>query len=261
MSQAGRAGSAGGGSSGIVTIDGDTGSMTGSTVTISGGTTGLTTTAATATMDVTGTLNVAHGGTGDAAFTVYAPVCGGTTTTGVLQSASTGIATSGFVLTSNGNAALPSFKAAAGGPSVYFSATISSATFTNTGGSSYTMLWDTASANVGGGLSLATGVFTAPTTGLYSFSGFMTWENFASTTILMGASVNSATSLLISWYCNPVTMKDLGSNRLAVPFVFSQFLTAADTIEVIMSSADNLTGLGTIGGNVWAQFNGQSVGF
>lgn len=59
-----------------------------------------------------GTAVVAGGGTGVTSFTAYAPVCGGTTTTGVLQSASTGFGTSGFVLTSNGSAALPSFQAA-----------------------------------------------------------------------------------------------------------------------------------------------------
>lgn len=60
-----------------------------------------------------GTAVVAGGGTGDTSFTAFAPICGGTTTTGALQSASTGIATSGFVLTSNGSSALPSFQAVA----------------------------------------------------------------------------------------------------------------------------------------------------
>lgn len=100
---------------GITTIDGDAGSVTGSTVTISGGTTGLTTSGASTTLDLTGTLVVANGGTGDASFTAYAPVCGGTTTTGALQSASTGIGTAGFVLTSNGASSLPTFQAAGGG--------------------------------------------------------------------------------------------------------------------------------------------------
>jgi hypothetical protein len=58
-----------------------------------------------------GTAVVAGGGTGDTSFTAYAPVCGGTSTTGALQSASTGISTSGFVLTSNGASSLASFKA------------------------------------------------------------------------------------------------------------------------------------------------------
>ena len=47
--------------------------------------------------------------------TPYAPVCAGTTATGALQVASTGLSTSGYVLTSNGASALPSFKAAPSG--------------------------------------------------------------------------------------------------------------------------------------------------
>lgn len=62
-----------------------------------------------------GTAVVAGGGTGIATTTAYAPICGGTTATGALQAATTGFSTSGYVLTSNGNAALPSFQAAAGG--------------------------------------------------------------------------------------------------------------------------------------------------
>ena len=90
----------------VTTIDGDAGSATpaAGVITISGGTTGLTTAASGSTVDLTGTLVVANGGTGDASFTTYAPVCGGTTATGALQSASTGISTSGFVLTSTGAA-------------------------------------------------------------------------------------------------------------------------------------------------------------
>ncbi len=240
--------------------------------------------------NVNGTLDVLSNGTGginlgtnatahatnvgtstaSATLVLNAPAAGmtiGGFTEGAVITSSSGVVstvtgTAGFVLTANAAGTAPSFKAAGGGgPSVYFSGTISSATFTNTGGVPYTMLWDTAPINVGAGLNTSTGVFTAPTTGMYSFSGFMTWENFATTTILMGASINSATIQLITWYCNPVTMKDLGSNRLAVPFAFYQQLTAGDTVEIIMSSADNLVGVGTISPNVWAQFNGQSVGF
>ncbi len=58
-----------------------------------------------------GTAVVAGGGTGAVTFTAYAPVCGGTTSTGVLQSADTGIGSSGFVLTSTGAASLPTWQA------------------------------------------------------------------------------------------------------------------------------------------------------
>ena len=66
-----------------------------------------------------GTAVVAGGGTGDVSFTAFAPVCGGTTTTGALQSATTGISTTGFVLTSTGAASLPTFQAVGIGSLVF----------------------------------------------------------------------------------------------------------------------------------------------
>lgn len=60
-------------------------------------------------------IETVQGGTGLTSVTAYAPICGGTTSTGTMQSADTGIATPGFVLTSNGNAALPTWQANSGG--------------------------------------------------------------------------------------------------------------------------------------------------
>lgn len=71
-----------------------------------GGTVDLTT-------DVTGVLPVANGGSGVSSLTAYAPIFGGTTSTGPVQSGSVG--TAGQVLTSNGAGALPTFQSAAGG--------------------------------------------------------------------------------------------------------------------------------------------------
>lgn len=68
--------------------------------------------------DITsGQLGVANGGTGAASLTAYEPVCGGTTSTGAVQSCGTGQSNSGYVWTSNGASALPSWQAAAGGVS------------------------------------------------------------------------------------------------------------------------------------------------
>lgn len=55
-------------------------------------------------------VSVANGGTGDSTLTAYAPLCGGTSTTSPIQSASTGQSSSSYVLTSNGSSALPSFQ-------------------------------------------------------------------------------------------------------------------------------------------------------
>lgn len=60
------------------------------------------------TTGVTGTLPVANGGSGVASLTAYAPLFGGTTSTGAVQSGTVG--TTGQVLTSNGSGALPTFQ-------------------------------------------------------------------------------------------------------------------------------------------------------
>lgn len=62
-------------------------------------------------------LTVANGGTGDASLTAYAVLCGGTTSTGAVQSVS-GVGSSGQVLTSNGAAALPTWQNVAGSGTV-----------------------------------------------------------------------------------------------------------------------------------------------
>lgn len=62
-----------------------------------------------------GTTNdVAHGGTGVTSLTAYAVICGGTTSTGIVQSIAS-VGNSGQVLTSNGAGALPTFQAAGAG--------------------------------------------------------------------------------------------------------------------------------------------------
>jgi hypothetical protein len=64
---------------------------------------------------ITTTVPTTLGGTGLTAATVYAPLCGGTATDGALQYASSGMGTAGYVLTSNGANALPTWQAGGGG--------------------------------------------------------------------------------------------------------------------------------------------------
>lgn len=72
------------------------------------------------------TITVPYGGTGKTSFTAYAPICGGTTTTGVLQSADSGISNVGYVLKSTGSSSLPTWQAesAATGAGAQFWVTI-----------------------------------------------------------------------------------------------------------------------------------------
>jgi hypothetical protein len=93
------------------TITADTtATFKGNAPTISGGVTGLTTSTNGSGIVLGGDLVVANGGTGLTSVTAYAPLCGGTTTTSALQAASTGLSSSGKVLTSNGSSAIPSFQ-------------------------------------------------------------------------------------------------------------------------------------------------------
>jgi hypothetical protein len=71
-------------------------------------------TATSLTLGWSGQLAVSRGGTGNSTFTAYAVICAGTTATGVFQNVS-GLGTSGFVLTSNGAALLPTWQAVTAG--------------------------------------------------------------------------------------------------------------------------------------------------
>ena len=75
-------------------------------------------------------LPVAGGGTGDASFTAYMPIVGGTSTTGALQSVATG--TAGYALTYVSSSALPVWEAVAGSYWVNVTSTTQSAAV-NTG--------------------------------------------------------------------------------------------------------------------------------
>jgi hypothetical protein len=55
-------------------------------------------------------FTVQQGGTAKSSFTTYAPITGGTTTTGALQSASTGQSTAGNIFVSTGASSLPTFQ-------------------------------------------------------------------------------------------------------------------------------------------------------
>lgn len=64
-------------------------------------------------------LTVPEGGSGGASHTAYAVLCGGTSSTGAIQSIA-GVGSSGQWLTSNGASALPTFQAATTGAGGYW---------------------------------------------------------------------------------------------------------------------------------------------
>lgn len=84
-------------------------------------------------------LTVSAGGSGVTSLTAYAPIVGGTTTTGAVQQATTNFSTSGYVLTSTGSSSLPTWQPAAGagdifGIKIQYLSTPGTATYTPTVG-------------------------------------------------------------------------------------------------------------------------------
>lgn len=107
-----------------------------------------------------GTAVVAGGGTGIVSTTAYAPICAGTTATGNFQQATTGFSTSGFVLTSNGSSALPSFQAVTSGPSSFQIVTqvfTGNGTYTPTSGMKFCIVEVVGGGGGGGGSATTTG--------------------------------------------------------------------------------------------------------
>ena len=119
-------------------------------------------------------MPVIEGGTGVITMTTaYAPVVAGTTATGALQVASTGLSTSGFVLTSTGASSVPTFQTPAA--------------------SSISITGDT-----GGALTGAAFTFAGGTTGL-AFGGAGTTETLSGTlsTANGGTGASNLTGILI----------------------------------------------------------------
>ena len=108
------------------------------------------------TVNLTTPVTVPNGGTGDTSFTAYMPVCGGTTSTGPLQSVSTGGASAGDVLTYNSSSSLPTWQAnPSGGIDAVnvqvFVYTGSTQTYTPTAGMAYCIVEVLGGGGAGGG--------------------------------------------------------------------------------------------------------------
>jgi len=165
-----------GGGTGVTTLTGvltgnGTGAITANTVTqfgtvIAGASNALSSVAPSVTIGVPlisqgaaanpiyGTVVVAGGGTGVTTMTTaFAPVCAGTTATGSLQVASTGISTSGNVLTSTGASSLPTWQVPAGGgfASIVSRVFTSSGTYTPTAGMKFCIVEALGGGAAGGG--------------------------------------------------------------------------------------------------------------
>jgi hypothetical protein len=109
-------------------------------------------------------IGVGYGGTGASSFTAYAVLCGGTTSTGAVQAVAS-VGTAGYVLTSNGAGALPTFQSAAGG------VTVTDDTSTNSN-ARYPLFTSATSGSVSGTNVSTTKLYFNPSTGTLNATNF-----------------------------------------------------------------------------------------
>ena len=177
-------------------------------------------------------IEVSSGGTGASTLTAYAVTCGGTTSTGAIQSIAS-VGTADQVLTSNGAAALPTFQdAGGGGLTPAFSAYVSSNINDVTGdGTTYNIIFDSEDFDIGSDFNTTTGLFTAPSTGKYMFSGSVRLGNQSGSTIgVMNIKLSSSSKPF--WEGNPANGVTSNGIVMVRPFSYILDLTAADTVGV-----------------------------
>lgn len=169
-------------------------------------------------------ITVPYGGTGVASFTAYMPVCGGTTTTGVLQSVSTAGAVAGYALCYVSNAALPTWQAVGG---TFTPAALTKTDDTNVtmtlGGTPATALLQATSMTLGwtGQLSLARGGTNASLT---ANTGGIVYSGASALAILAGTA--TANQVLLS-------------GMTAAPIWSTATYPATTTVNQILYSSSN----------------------
>ena len=111
----------------------------------------------------------------------------------------------------------------------YLSANQSNVTGDNT---VYAIPFDTTAINTGGAFNTGTGVFTAPTTGTYLFTGTVYGQEGGSFAGMTQASINivATSATFILYTVNPATMN--GNATLVLPFSTTIQMTAGDTASV-----------------------------
>lgn len=136
-------------------------------------------------------LPVAGGGTGDASFTAYALLAGGTTSTGALQNIS-GVGTANQVLVSNGAGALPSWQSVPGlSPAALTEVNDTNVTLT-LGGTPATALLQAASITAGwtGTLAVGRGGLGISTTPSNGFVPIGNGTNYTAAALTAGTGIS-----------------------------------------------------------------------
>lgn len=168
-------------------------------------------------------LTVPDGGTGRTSFTAYAPIFGGTTATGALQSGAVG--TSGQVLTSNGAGVLPTFQApaASGG-------TVTSVSVTTANGVSGVV----ADATTTPAITLTLGAITPTSVNKVTVTAPASSATF---TLADGSS-------LVTSGANSITLTSTGATNVTLP-------TSGTLVNSAVTTLSSLVSVGTITTGTW----------
>lgn len=129
--------------------------------------------------------------------------------------------TSSFVLTSNGTGAAPSFQASSSGTPTAFSAYVGTTLSDVIGNNAiYSVIFNSTTRNDGTCYNTATGVFTAPSTGLYSFNTALFLRS--------DSSFTAGSELLVS---------SLGSVQTQIVVLFGAAASAQVNAAIIVAGA------------------------
>ena len=154
----------------------------------------------------------------------------------------TGTGTSGYVETANSAGTLPSFQVGSGfSASPIFLAQLSTTQDNVTGeGTSYTIVYDSIIENIGSAYNSSTGEFTAPYTGLYSFTICTTFYQIMSGNTF-GSIVLSGTGISRKlWDGNPYNVSDAdGTVGTSGTTIIN--LTSGDTVKTVITVSNNAT--------------------
>lgn len=104
----------------------------------------------------------------------------------------------------------------------------------------YTIIFDTETYDIGTAYNNATGLYTAPSDGLYSFTTTVGMENIAAamtqmTVNIVIAGTGTSVGTWTMFRGNPNTMQDLIGGIIRVNGTFSGILDAGDTASIIVT--------------------------
>ena len=170
-------------------------------------------------------LTVSNGGQGNSSLTTYAVLCGGTTSTGVVQSIAS-VGTAGQVLTSNGAGALPTFQNNTRVISAYYTFT-TTATFNPADGTTRYVPWAgsivTTNNVIGSKYYIPAATTITKAYGLVRIAGTLGSAENVTVAIRVNNTTDTNITTTSQWTANPTTFSNTG---------LSLALSAGDFIEI-----------------------------